>query len=74
MSVLSNVHYETAEYTKKVGGGYLTPVDIEYIQAEATLAIAYEARTQTLLALRAQSEDETNKEELLKEILERLYG
>lgn len=70
--VINNHHHESAEKTiyKKSG---VTPLELEWVKAQAQLATAYEIRTANLFKyLQICPAEEVNK--IKQEITERLYG
>jgi hypothetical protein len=73
MAETNNVHFEIVEKTLERKQG-VTSMEIEGLKVYASMAVAHELRTQNLIALRAQEVSTARAEELLTEILERLYG
>ena len=73
--IINNVHFENAIATKNASSyGLLNIAEIEYITAEAILATAYEARTQTLIELYKILEPGMDRQNAFIEIMERTYG
>ena len=72
MSVINNVHFDTAnEFLNRKRG--CTAQEAVVVQVKATLAIAYEARTQTLIELYKILEPGLERQNTLIAIMERTY-
>lgn len=71
--MINNMFYDSAVRLLMQKGGFTTRSDAEAIIARATVSTAYEARTQTLIALYAVLEPGEERESILTEILKRTY-
>lgn len=72
--MINNVFYESAVNIAGRPGGMTCKNEAEAVQAQATIALAHEARTANLIALYAVLEPGVDRQNALIEIMERLYA
>lgn len=74
MGDINNIHFEKALAITQRKHGYTVKTDGEQVLIEANLAVAYELRTQNLIALvNSSALNSAERTDILKEVITRLY-